>query len=360
MPRRTQAASAGTIESRTIRALALATLAAVGACSDAPAPTGPAPRATARYASVPVKSIVGLEPLIDATENFSTALDISDLGVVVGWSSAPANGSVAVVWDGSTIPQNLGSLGGQSSAAAIAPNGSVIVGNSSDGFTQYAVRWIRVNGDWVIDALPQPAGATLCFATDVASTGSAVGACLFVSGQFRGVLWRNGIATDLGDVSPVAINANNQILVSLPTGSPEIWDLRTNPITVTQLGKVNNVLTLGSAMNDAGEVALTVGAAVDDRHPYIWTRKKGFVALPMLSPSMVTTGINNVGNVVGGTSTADALATRAVYWSKNKSYELGVLPSYQGAFARAISASSQVVGSSFTTDESRATLWTLR
>jgi probable HAF family extracellular repeat protein len=349
-----------------IQTLALAAgIGTVAACGDMPAPTGPTLRSTPSFAAAgqsPVKSIAGLEPLLDAGNNVSNALDINDLGVVVGQSSAGASGVHAVVWEGgSAFPRDLGSLGGQSSAEAIAPDGSVIVGLSGGAVGgQFAVRWIRVNDTWVIDALPEAAGMSACFASDVASNGWIVGGCL-IGADPHAVLWRNGIASDLGAGNAVAINANNQIVVNRPEGFPEILDFRTNPMTPKQLGKVGNKFTRASGINDGGDVAIDVLGGLNDIRPYVWSAKKGFVPLPSTLGDMVTSGINNAGNVIGKTI-AEPPAIRSVYWTNNKkSYELAVLPPYSGAIASAISSSSRIVGASYLTgSDIRATVWIVK
>jgi uncharacterized membrane protein len=82
----------------------------------------------------------------------------------------------------------------------------------------------------------------------------------------------------------------------------------------------------------------------------------------MLSASMHATSINNAGNVVGYTLDDATGSERSVVWTKAKSYELGVLPSYTGAIARTINSSGLVGGTSYLlgTADSRATLWTLK
>ena len=114
------------IESRMIRGLAIASVAGLAACSDVSAPTGPMLRSTPSFAAN---------------------------------AASPVGDTRAVIWDGSTIPEELGSLGSHSGASAIAPDGSVIVGIRGGGVgSQVGVHWVRVNGAWVIDQLPDLEG----------------------------------------------------------------------------------------------------------------------------------------------------------------------------------------------------------
>ena len=353
---------AGLVEARAIRWLGLTSIVLVAACGDVSNPTGPTPRSTPSFAAGKgsiVQSITGLEPLLDAVFNESEAFDVSDFGVVVGTSRTSVALTHAVVWDGNTIPQDLGALDTHSGATAIAPNGSIIVGFGVLGVSQHAVRWVRVSGTWVIDALPDLPGADSCTARDVASNGLIVGTCRVGAG-IHAVFWRNGIVTELGLGAAVAVNAKSQILVNRLDGGPEIVDVGTSQMTTIFLGQINNSPTAGTGMNDAGEVAAVIAGGPGFDRPYVWTKKKGYVALPVLDGDMFTTGIDQAGNVLGFTNNVPVSAARTVIWKKNKSYELGVLPSYTGAIALAINPIGQIVGSSYVGSNIRATLWTLR
>ena len=346
------------VEAMASRWLALTSIVVIAACSDVSNPTGPTPRSTPSFAPgkpSPIASVLVLEPLLGIVSGWSSGFDISDFGVVIGLSGPPF-GSHAVVWDGSVFPQDLDPASSSTNVTAIAPNGSIIVGFNglSNG------RWVRVNGAWVFDEIPKPTGAAGCAALDVASDGMMAGQC-FINNDFHAVFWRNGVPTDLGIGAAVAVNAMSQVLVNRPTGAPEIVDVRT--MAVTGLGRVNNTATTAVAINDAGEVVANA-AQLGLLRPFLWTKKKGFVALPVLgSDHMQATGINNDGNVIGYTPVPPlgTVAYRSVVWLKSKAYELNVLPSYEGAIARAINAKGQIVGSSYLDgDQIRATLWTLR
>jgi probable HAF family extracellular repeat protein len=95
------------------------TIVATIGCGDSAIPTGPAPNAEASLAagSAPsiVKSVTGLEPLLDASHNVGLALHVSDIGQVVGTSLTNSIGSQvdhAVIWEGSTFAHDLGTLSG--------------------------------------------------------------------------------------------------------------------------------------------------------------------------------------------------------------------------------------------------------
>jgi probable HAF family extracellular repeat protein len=306
--------------------------------------------------------MVGLEPLIDADVNFSTALRVSDLGQVIGSSVTSGSSDVrAVIWDGSTFAEDLGTLAGalRSEAAGILPNGSVIVGNSNS----QAVRWVKLNGVWTIDALPEPVGGANCQAVDIASHGTILGLCRASNGSPRVTIWENGLATDLGRGTPIAINRNGQVLVQASNVQAEIWDTRTNPVTVTQLGSLGGSSTSALDMNDFGDV---VGASTDaalEPRPFLWTVKKGMIDLgtPAGEVNGVANAINNAGQIVGNVGIGTT--GRAAYWFKGKVFDLGVLPGgYDGSTAQGLNASGQVVGFSFLSSGGnvRATLWNLK
>ena len=138
------------------RALALALVLAAG-CADqiTQPPVRSLPRETLQADRTPFKSVFALEPLPGSSASYSAAYAINDLGQVVGQSSSTA-GYHAVIWDNSTIPQDLGTLPGHISsyATAISNDGRVIAGSSSDGVTNTTVRWLNANGQWLIDPLP--------------------------------------------------------------------------------------------------------------------------------------------------------------------------------------------------------------
>jgi len=351
---------------RAIRLAAFAgSIVAATACSDAVMPTGPLPRAEPSFAAGTggasiVKSIIGLEPLLDASINISGPAQISDLGQVVGFSRNAANENRAVIWEGSTFPQDLGSLGGpETTASGITPDGSVIVGNSSRGFdsTPIAVRWVRLNGAWTIDELPLLAGATWCRTVDIGGNGTIVGNCLVGSSGVV-VAWRNGVVANLGVGHPVAVSNNNQILVNL-NDEPQIWDLRTTPMTVVSLGKLGGNLTSGRDINDAGDVVGSARFNGPSSHAFLWTAKKGMVELIGGGGDIDASGINNAGQIVG-TEFVVGGSARAVYWSKGKYYDLGVLAGYGASTARAINANGQVVGHSSSASNLRTTVWSLK
>src|SRR5512133_3364141 len=114
-------------------ALALALLLAAG-CADqvTQPPSRLQPSDAAQADKAAFKAVVALEPLPGTNATGSRALGINDLGQIVGVSSSTA-AARAVIWDNSTVPQDLGALPGgtTSGAVAISNDGHVIVGYAS-------------------------------------------------------------------------------------------------------------------------------------------------------------------------------------------------------------------------------------
>jgi probable HAF family extracellular repeat protein len=305
-----------------------------------------------------VKSMVGLEPLFDAAANVSFALKVSDVGQVVGTSNSNSSNYLqAVIWEGSTFAYPLGPAGSvSSSASGITPDGSVIVGHVGET----AVRWVKVNGVWTELALPgQGVGVDLCFAVDIARDGTIAGTCNFGKGPSNVVVWRNGILTDLGPGSAIAVNASQQVLVRVGN-EPFIWDLRTNPMTVTPFGTLGGTVTIANDINDFGQV---VGASQNSTgvfRPFLWTAKKGMVDLGTIGGDRgAASAINNSGQIVGLSDLPGTTVGHATYWYKGKIHDLGVLSGYESSSATDINASGQIVGGSGSGSNHRATLWTL-
>jgi probable HAF family extracellular repeat protein len=153
------------------------------------------------------------------------------------------------------------------------------------------------------------------------------------------------------------VSNNNQILVNVGD-EPQIWDIRTTPMTVTSLGKLNGNPTTARDINDAGDVVGSARFNGPSSHAFLWTAKKGMVELIGSGGDLDASSINNAGQIVGtdyGTGSA-----HAALWSKGKFYDLGVLAGYSSSSGVAINTSGQIVGSSSATSALRTTVWSLK
>ncbi|MDX2149083.1 MAG: PEP-CTERM sorting domain-containing protein [Planctomycetota bacterium] len=173
-----------------------------------------------------------MEPLgsLGPTSDYikSSALDVSADGAqVVGFARSPlsAFGTEAFHFGASMI--GLGDLLGgafNSVARAITPDGSVTVGEASDGTGNRAVRWTQSTG---IVALPDlPGGAVGASAQDVSADGNVVvGRSIGAGGAFA-VAWRNGQVQSLGalltspaDSQAFGVSGDGGVIVGTSLGS---------------------------------------------------------------------------------------------------------------------------------------------
>ena len=334
-------------------ALALALTFAAGCDNQITEPASrPEPDDAVRLGKALFRSVVALEPLPGTSPSYSAAYGINDLGQVVGESSAEG-GNRAVIWDNSTLPQLLGTIAGHSfsGAIAISSDGSIIAGISRDATTSYAVRWLRSNGQWLIDPLTSGTGCTV---GGMSSDGTAIaGTCGAIA-----VVWLNGSRIPLGPGFASGVNSNSQAVGSNSTfDSAVVWNFSSGVVTRTTLGTLGGTYAVAININDAGQVTGWSENADHVSHAFLWSPRKGMVDV---APGPFTSGgygINATGKVVG-----DIFPTtqHAGYYDGRKVVDLGVLPGYSSAIARGINNNGQVVGVSYTSSfQGRATLWRL-
>ena len=332
------------------------------ACNDrnevlAPTPASLTPRAAA--GGMPAVTVVGLEPLVDASRNFSEAVDVNDLSQVVGVSAGASGLERAVIWDNTPYPIDLGVLDETSRAYAIGADGSTIVGTSMSNQQTVAVRWIRPAESWVIDMLPRYPSATSCTARDVTVDGTIVGDCL-VAGVSHAMIWQNGVVRALGLGSARSVNAAGQI-VGVSATEPVQALLWTPAGSATALGTLGGNRSAAFGVDASGHV---VGASDDASgasryRAFLWTPKKGMVDLGSLTTSSVAVATNGT-QIVGFSEAAPNAAQHATLWQRGKIVDLGVLPGYERSTASSLNGRGQVVGTSGAFDISRATMWTVK
>lgn len=316
-------------------------------------------------AGLDVVSIVALEGFLDAAGNTGEARDVNDRGQVVGYSSHGV-GTRAALWDNSRFPTELATLGAGSMAEAISADGAVIVGWSSDGTNNYAVRWVKPAADWVIDALPYYPTATSCGASDVSEDGTVIGGqCELADGQHV-IVWQNGAVRDMGKGYLAGVTADG---VASTRYSPEPTAVLQSiagisnpfePPPATPLGTLGGVRSNAKGYDAAGSVVgISSNAAGDDR-PFLWTAKKGMVDIGTLAGTTFAIPRAVSGDRIVGSSHAGS-TSYATLWQKGKVVNLGTLPGYESSAASAISPGGMVAGySSAAPGGYRATLWKLK
>lgn len=340
------------------------------ACADAAAPVAPSPGAALAANTegpLAVESVIGLEPLIGAMVPTSTARDINDLGLAVGWSSAPSGQRHAVLWDvnASVFPADLATLPGgtDSRANAINSTGTVIVGLSENGNLETrATRWVNVNGIWIIQDLGAFQGQTYAEALDVADDGTIIGTWTAQPGTgVRVFIWQNGVLTDLHpSVIERARGVNNsgQVVGANLNNHAVVWTATTGAV---EIGTLGGNASLASDINSSGEITGTALTPSGLQRAFLWTPRKGMLDLGTLTGAVTSEGnaINSAGQVVGAALNSSS-DRRAFLWSKGKMLDLGMLPGHTQSGAEAINNEKQVVGWSLGAGLDRGTLWTIK
>lgn len=346
----------------------LAFIITAGCSDDGPvAPDSATDGPLAAAAGLDVVSVVALEGFLEADVNVSEARDVNDLGMAVGYSSYGV-GLRAALWDDSRFAIELPGLGGTSIAGGVSADGTVIVGGAgapqADGSNKYyAVRWLKPGASWVVDPLSYPFGATSCGASKVSDDGTTVGGvCDFEDGD-HAVVWQNGAVRDLGrgylyDVTGTAAAG----VIHTPQQTPVVWDLTAgaapDPTPIGSLGGLS-----GSAKGIDAE-GTVVGFSEDPTReltPFVYTPRKGMVALPLLPNTNFASGNSVSGDRIVGWSHFGSSSTHATLWQKGKVVNLGALPGYESATAWSVSPGGTVVGfSSNSYGPYRATMWKLK
>ena len=334
-------------------------LAFVTGCDNQITPPTPArlePSDAISAAKFAVKSVVALEPLPGTPLGSSNAAAINDLGQAVGQSfglNVPAH---AVIWDNSNIPQDLGTLPGHvhSGAVAISNNGSVIAGISTDGTRP--VRWLKSNGQWLIDPLP---AEVQCIVTAMSSDGTAIaGNC-----GPAAVVWINGSRIPLGTASARGVNSRGQVVgTDANLAHAFLWTVAAGSApVVTDLGNLGGTAAAAIAINDAGEITGWSTNANGDAHAFLWTPKKRVMTdLGPVSGVGIANGINATGLVAGFSAAEGTSNLRATLFDHGKVFDLGLLPGYRDSGATGVNNAGQVVGTSSDGFGQRATKWIVK
>lgn len=288
---------------------------------------------------------------LPGANNCSEPTMINAKGEIVGLSENGVldpflgfNQARAVRWKDGQI-EDLGSFGGNQSAAFAVNNRGQITGNSQN-------------------TIPDP----FCFLGET---------------QLRGFLWEKGVMRDLGAlgtgncVYPNYINDSGQIagasdttatpnpLTGVPTQDPFLWENG----TMTDLGTLGGADGVAYVLNNRGQVigvsslAANPGACIAEFdpncHPFLWD-KGTLIDLntSTIGGNPITAyAINDAGEIIGPAAFPTA-PFDAFIWRKGVATDLGHLGDCYST-ALAINSQAQVVGDTFLCDFSlsRAYLW---
>jgi probable HAF family extracellular repeat protein len=244
----------------------------------------------------------------------SRAVDINDAGVAVGYSFLDGDrASHAFVWTLTGGMQDLGTLGGGSSAAVAVSESGHVVGES-DG---HAFSWTQARGMVDLGTL----GGLTSAAAAVNAAGQVVGWSVTAEGTPHAFFWSPSQGMiDLGTLGAL-IGVDGQPL--------------------------RGAISFASAVNDAGQV---VGSSdsPSGHHAFLWTQAEGMIALGTLEGSRgfsVARKINQAGQIIGVSTHPRGADLHAFSWTKaGGMIDLGTLGGPWSS-AVAVNSGGQVVGS---------------
>ena len=260
------------------------------------------------------------------------------IAIVAGLALVPFAGAATIY----TI-QDLGSLGGQASAAAL-NNSNLAVGYSTDGTgAQYAVSF--TNG--TVNSL---GGGQ----ANAVNDSGAIAGTVWAGGHAQATRWANGqqqALTGLGgaDSYGMGINASGQIAgsASLANGAAHaaVW----SGGLVTDLGTLGGNWSSANAVNGWGQIAGTSETSNGAFTAFFGTASGTLQEIGTLGGrSSYGMAINGTGEVVGNAQTASGYS-HAFSWTQNGLYDLGTLGGTQ-SYAYGVNDAGSVVGYSYTAD----------
>ena len=250
----------------------------------------------------------------------AAALAVNSSGQVVGSSSTsdPVPERHAFMWTQSEGMTDLGTLGGDFSAATDVNELGQVVGNSDipDGRT-HGFSWTQAEGMVDFGTL----GGAYSYAFDVNDNGQATGQSSTASDDDHAYSWtQGGGMVDLGTLGgsisrAFSINGHGQI-----AGDSSTEDGDLHAFSWTQSGGMADLGTLGgsnsgaAAVNDSGQVVGSAELVDGPRHAFSWTQAGGMVDLGTLGGASEARDVNENGQIVGYSFNADGVL-RAVLWN---------------------------------------------
>jgi probable HAF family extracellular repeat protein len=266
---------------------------------------------------------------------------------------------------GSRTPStfSLTDLGIETEAFAINNSGKV-VGDKSVPY-RVPVIW---NGGVATD-LGVLNGMPSGIAYSINNSGKAVGHLSGVPSILRAIMWNGTVPTDLGSLSGMpattanGINGRGQVVgfsaasCCVP-GHATLW----NRGNITDLGTLpGGSISNAYAINDIGQIVGNSNTSSGLFHATLWkgTTPSDLGSLGGNGSFSIASDINNTGLVVGFSYIGGS--ARATLWNikTNSMTDLGTLPGGAVSFARGINQRGQIVGGSYTTSAGaqHATIW---
>jgi len=238
----------------------------------------------------------------------SQALAINDQNVVVGWVQPERNGpQIAAVWQPGGGVRAIGTLPGHLTSNALAVNASgQVVGFSGDGEAPEAFFYDPATG--MQDIGHYESSRPNSSATGISDDGTVVGRSVTSTGAVHAFTWTQagGLVDPLPGVAgaeALGINAAGQWVGGIFKSASE------SGVRVNSNGKRTNLghlveevpYTYGKAINGAGQVVGSSGAADGSNHAFVWDKAQGIRDLGVLPGGTYSnaTDINDAGVIVG-------------------------------------------------------------
>ena len=191
-------------------------------------------------------------------------------------------------------------------------------------------------------------GGRSSYATAMNDRGDVVGRSQVADGSYHGFLWRRGRMIDLGTLSPNDVNNRGQVVGTLDDApSAYLWKAG----RLTDLGTLGGPSTYPVALNDRGQVVGMSSTADRANAAFLWSKGR-MRKLPLDSVA----DIDDHARVAGGRA-AGTGGFHASVWRRGRVTDLGA-----GAFDRSnahrINERGWVIGWTFSADRNeRGTLW---
>jgi len=211
-----------------------------------------------------VVTAIALTDLGTLGGSHSEALAINSRGQVAGFSTTATGERHAFFWDGGAM-RDLGVFaGGTFGTPFIALNdaGQVAFTSVVASGERHAVLW---DGMTVRDL--GTLGGNYSEATAINATGQVVGFSRIAAGGFdvHAVVWDRGVLRDLGPGRALAINARGQV-----TGFGAAHAFLWNGTTLMDLGTLGGGTSMGTIINQRGQVAGLSSLASGTSHAFFW------------------------------------------------------------------------------------------